>query len=431
MNSLLIKNGYLLDPANGIDQLGDLLVLDGMIAAVGEISPALYEGRSDIQTLDGRHCMVIPGLIDMSVSLREPGYKQKGSFQSELLAAVKGGVTALCSHPMSKPVNDTEAITRLILDKTSEREKAKVFPIAVATKKAEGKQLSEYQGLQKAGCVAVCHNLHTDVSTSVLRRSFQYASTHDCLVMIEPNDPGLTAEGCIHEGALASRLGLVGIPETAETIPLSRALLLAAETGVRLHVCQISSAKSVEMIREAKAQGIRVTCDVSINNLLLTENDIEDFNAQFHLRPPLRTSEDQRALLEGLATGAIDIIVSQHMPHEIAAKQAPFAEAESGASAIEILLPLAWRLVDEGRVTPGMVLKALTKTPASLIGIENYGLTVGSPADVCLFDPKASYTLEPAFFVSNGVNSPFTGQTIHGRVRHTLVNGVEAYSFVE
>lgn len=427
MNSLLLKNGHLIDPANHLDQVTDLLIQNGKIAAVGPQDTSTLAKAGTLREVDATGCYVLPGIADLCVSLREPGYKQKGTFASELSAAVKGGVTSLCSHPLSKPVNDTEAIVRLIKNKCAEQEKSRVFPVAAATKGAEGLQLSEYQGLKSAGCVAVCHNRKSPVSSQVLRRSFQYATTHDLLVVIEPEDLLLAADGCIADGRMSTRLGLVGLPEVSETIALSKALLLAEETGVRLHVAQISSAKSADLIRQAKARGVKVTCDVSIHNLLLTDGDIEDFNSYFHLLPPLRTDKDRVALQEAVASGVIDAIVSQHLPHEIAAKQAPFAESEAGASSLELLLPLALKLVAENRVSRDAVIKALTTLPASIMGIDNYGFVAGNDADLCIIDPVESFAVTVSLFTSIGKNSPFIGEKLNGVVRYTFVGGVQVY----
>lgn len=427
MNALLLTNGHLLDPANNIDQATDLLLQNGKIAAVGEAAKKLALSVPALTEIDLGGRMVLPGIADLCVSLREPGYKQKGTFASELSAAVKGGVTALCSHPLSKPVNDTEAITRLIRNKCEEFGKSRVFPVASATKGAEGLQLSEYQGLKGAGCVAVCHNRRSQISTQVLRRSMQYACTHDMLVVIEPEDAAFAGEGCIADGKISTRLGLVGIPEVSESIALSRALLLAEETGARLHIAQISSAKSVQLVAQAKELGVNVTCDVAIHHLLLTDADIDDFDSMYHLRPPLRTDKDRAALLAGIESGVIDAIVSQHLPHDVAAKQAPFAESEAGASGLELLLPLALKLVAEGKVSRNAVIRALTAAPAAIIGMGGYGLVVGNEADLCVVDPAAAVDVTPAYFVSQGKNSPYSGQTVKGLVTQTYVNGVQVY----
>jgi dihydroorotase len=255
----------------------------------------------------------------------------------------------------------------------------------------------------------------------------QYACTHDMLVVIEPEDAAFAGDGCIADGRISTRLGLVGIPEVSESIALSRALLLAEETGVKLHVAQISSAKSVALIAQAKALGVKVTCDVAIHHLLLTDADIDDFDSMFHLRPPLRTEKDRAALQAGIESGTIDAIVSQHLPHDVAAKQAPFAESASGSSGLELLLPLALKLVSEGRVSRGAIVRALTTSPAAIMGRSNYGLVEGSDADLCIVDQDSAFTVTPAYFVSQGKNTPYSGHSFTGLVTHTYVSGVQVY----
>lgn len=371
-------------------------------------------------------CMVLPALVDLCTHLREPGYKHKGTIESETLAALSGGVTTLCCSPTTKPVNDHDAITRQILDQSAAAGAVRVLPVGALTQGNEGAQLSEIASLQKAGCIAVSHSRGTPIDTQTLYRCFQYAASHGLCIFFEPEDSSF-AHGCLHEGPLACRLGLIGQPRLAETSALARALLVAEETGTRLHISQVSCARSVELIEEAKKRGLNVSADVAIHSLVLTEQDIQDFDTAFHTRPPLRSESDRQALLQGVEAGVIDAIVSQHQPHDATSKAAPFAESASGISALETWLSLGVGLVNKGELTLAAWINATSVQPARIAGIAPpKGLA--HPADWVVFDPNETWSLTPDTLLSKGKNTPFMGQSLKGRVRSVFMDGRPAYT---
>ncbi len=413
-----ILGARLIDPASGHDQVTDLFLEGGKVAAIGQ-APAGF--RAD-KTLDAKGLVAAPGLVDLSVALREPGYSRKGNIASETLAAVSGGVTSLCCPPLTRPVLDTPAVAELILDRAQEAGHAKVFPIGALTKGLAGEQLSELVALRDVGCVAFGNGLASFVSNRVQRRALEYAATFDLTVVFHSQDASLAEGGLAHEGPTASFLGLAGIPETAETVALARDLLLVEQSGVRAHFSQISSARGAEMIGEAQARGLPVTADVAMYQLILTDEALIDFSSLYHVQPPLRTRADRDGLREAVKSGVISAIASHHQPHEPDAKLAPFGATEPGISSVELLLPLAMTLVQDGLLDLPTLLARLTAGPARALRLPAGRLAVGAPADLVLFDPQAS-TLAGETWKSKGDNCPFIGHCLPGRVRYTLVDG--------
>ncbi len=420
MKTTLIHNTRYFNARLGTLEAANLLITEN--PAQLAILPLTKPTPGADAELDGSDCLTIPGLFDLCCYLREPGYKHKGTLESETRAALKGGITTLCCPPQTRPVNDTEAITRLIKEKATAVGHAKVRPIGALTKGGEGNQLSELNSLKKSGCFAVGHQRGAAIDSQTLHRCFQYAKSQDLTVFYEPEDGDL-AGGCMHEGALSARLGLIGVPEPAETIALSRALLLAEHTGVKLHIGQISCARSVAMIAEAKARGIDVSADVAIHNLVLTENDIHTFNAAYHTQPPLRTEQDRQALLKAVNDGIVDAIVSQHQPHELAAKLAPFAETEAGISNLDTLLSLGIQLVQRNELELAAFLRSVTTQPARIAGVQDYCLESGQLTDLTIVNPTQTWQVKPETLLSAGKNSPFIGQTLPGQVAWTFVAG--------
>ncbi|WAG79413.1 dihydroorotase [Metapseudomonas furukawaii] len=413
-----ILGARLIDPASGHDQVTDLFLEGGKVAAIGQ-APAGFQAE---KTLDAKGLVAAPGLVDLSVALREPGYSRKGTIASETLAAVAGGVTSLCCPPLTRPILDTPAVAELILDRAQEAGHAKVFPIGALTKGLAGEQLSELVALRDVGCVAFGNGLASFVSNRVQRRGLEYAATFDLTVIFHAQDASLAEGGLAHEGPTASFLGLAGIPESAETVALARDLLLVEQSGVRAHFSQITSARGAEMIAQAQARGLPVTADVAMYQLILTDEALMDFSSLYHVQPPLRTRADRDALREAVKAGVITAIASHHQPHEPDAKLAPFGATEPGISSVELLLPLAMTLVQDGLLDLPTLLARLTSGPARALRLPAGRLAVGAPADLVLFDPEAT-TLAGETWKSRGDNCPFIGHCLPGQVRYTLVDG--------
>lgn len=413
-----ILGARVIDPSSGFDQVADLYIEGGKLSAIGQ-APAGFEAD---QTLDAGGLVAAPGLVDLSVALREPGYSRKGNIASETLAAAAGGVTSLCCPPITKPVLDTSAVAELILDRAREAGHAKVFPIGALSKGLDGEQLAELVALRDAGCVAFGNGLNNFRNARTLRRALEYAATFDLTVIFHSQDHDLAEGGLAHEGATASFLGLSGIPETAETVALARDLLLVEQSGVRAHFSQLTSARGAQLIADAQARGLPVTADVALYQLILTDEALIDFSSLYHVQPPLRTRADRDGLREAVKSGVISAIASHHQPHELDAKLAPFGETEPGISGVQLLLPLAMTLVQDGLLDLPTLLARLSSGPASALRLPVGQLKAGQAADILLFDPQAS-TVAGESWHSKGRNSPFLGHCLPGQVRYTLVDG--------
>jgi dihydroorotase len=418
-----IRNGRLVDPARGIagssEGEGDLHIAEGRVLAIGA-APA---GFQPDRTLDARGFIVCPGLVDLSARLREPGHEQKATIASETRAAAAAGITTLCCPPDTAPIIDTPAVAQLILQTASRRGFARVLPIGAITQGLEGTCITEMAALKQAGCPVLGEADRPVRSSKVLLRALEYAATFGLTVFLLPQDADLAAGGCAHEGRVATRLGLPGIPEAAETVAVARALALAEQTGAPIHFRGLSSARGTELLVSARRRGITASADVSMHQLFLTEGDLDGFNSDCHLIPPLRTLADRTALRVAVAEGSIQAICSDHQPHDADAKQAPFPETAPGCSALETLLPLALELVAAGVMTLPTAIARLTVGPAAVLGCELGTLAPGQPADVCVFDPTETWVLGPETLVSHGHNTPFRGRTLRGRVRWTLLDG--------
>lgn len=413
-----ISGARLLDPANQFDQVCDIFIEGGKIAALGD-KPA---GFSVEQLIEARDLIAVPGLVDINASLREPGYGRKGSIASETRAAAAGGVTSLCCTPYTKPVLDTPAVAELILDQTRDHGSARVYPLGAFTQGLAGDNLAELVTLHDAGCVAFTNGLVPFASNRLLRHALEYAATFDLTVIFQPQDPDLAEGGIAHEGVAASFRGLSGIPETAETVALSRDLLLIEQSGVRAHFSQISTARGANLIAKAQQRGLPVTADVAMYQLILTDEALLDFSSQYHVQPPLRSLADREGLRQAVRDGVISAIASHHQPHEADAKQDPFAATEPGISSIELLLPLAMSLVQEGVLDLPTAIQRLTSGPAQAMRLNAGSLNVGARADLVLFDPNGQ-TLAGDNWQSKGANCPFLGHCLPGRVRYTMLNG--------
>lgn len=419
---MTIAGARVIDPSSQFDQITDLHIDGGLIHALGEAP----EGFIAAQTIDARGMIASPGLVDLDVSLREPGFGRKGNIASETRAAAAGGVTSLCCPPDSRPVLDTPAVAELILDRSERAGQARVFPIGALTRGLDGEHLSELVALRDAGCVAFTQGLAPVKSNRILRRGLEYAAGFDLTVIFTPQDPALAEDGVAHEGPTAARLGLRGIPETAETVALARDLLLIEQTGVRAHFSGLSSARAIDMLADAQARGLPITADVAMYQLLLCDEDLDGYSSLLHVMPPLRSSEDRRALRQAVQSGVIQAISSHHQPHESEAKRVPFAAAAPGISSVEVLLPLALTLVADGLLELPALLARLTSGPAAALGLPAGRIAVGDSADLVLFDPAGTSDIG-SHWLSRGSNCPFIGQSAPGQVSHTLCQGRLVY----
>ncbi len=415
MSALRICGGRLVDPAHGIDAQRDVFVAQGRIAAVGRAPPGFNARR----TLDAAGLVVMPGIVDLAARTREP----KATIATETAAAVAGGVTTLCYPPDASQVIDSPAVVELIHQRAASAARARVLCIGALTRGLDGEQLADMYALRSVGCVGVGNATAPIASTEVLRRALEYAATCGLTVFLQSEDHWLARNGRAHDGPTATRLGIAGIPETAETVALARDLLLIEQTGVRAHFCRLSTARGARMVAEARKRGLPVTADVAIHNLHLVDEDIGDYDAMCHVRPPLRSRRDRQGLRAAVASAAVAAICSDHQPRDLDGKSAPFAVTAPGISGLDTLLPLTLALVHEGRLDLARALAALTIEPARILGLDCGHLAVGAPADLCLFDPDAAWVLDADTMASAGKNSPFLGRTLRGRVTYTLVAG--------
>lgn len=410
--SVLIKGARLLDPASGFDGTATLGIRDGRIDYRGVRAPR----QAYDDTIDARGLWLMPGIVDLCARLREPGAVHKATMKSESPAALAAGITTLCMPPDTRPVIDNAAVVVRVNRIAKAAAGAHVYMLGALTQNLAGEALAEMSALKQAGCVGVSNALHPLSSTLVARRALEYASSVGLTVHVLPQDAALANSGCAHEGAVALRLGLPAIPVAAETVAIRQWISLVEDTGARVHFGRLSSARGVDLIASAKARGLPVSADVAAHQLFLTEDDIGSFDAQAHVLPPLRTTADRDALRQAVASGVIDAICSDHQPHERDAKVNPYPLTEAGISALETLLPLGLRLVDESVLTPLQLAQRLTTAPARILGVARGELTVGALADLLLLDPAASWTLAPSAMASRGRNTPFAGQAFRGRI---------------
>lgn len=424
MIAITIQQGHLFDPANQLDTVSDIHINHGRIIAIGD-APADFVAQ---KTIDARNLRVIPGLIDLSTRLGEPGLEHFTTIARETKAATAGGITSLCVMPDTDPVNDTFAVTELIQRRARQAETAFVLPVGALTKGLKGEALSEMVAMHREGCIAFGQANQPIVNTQTLFHAFHYAATHNLLVMMRPIDAYLGKDGVAHRGAISSALGLPDIPVATETLGLARLLLLAEETGVRLHISQLSTARSVEMLAQAQAKGLAVTADVAIHNLHLTEFDLTEFASFMHVQPPLRSQRDRDALRAGVKSGVIQAICSDHTPLMHDEKLLPFPESAPGISGLESLLPLLLALVRENVLTLEQAIKAVTHNPAKLLGINRGSLQIGSPADIAIVDLEADWLYNRRQLLSAGDNTPFHKWPFTGKVQSTLFQGRIVYS---
>ncbi len=418
-----IKNGHLVDPTNGIDAVNDIFVAAGKILAIGDAPDNFHANR----VIDARSLVVCPGLVDLSVRLREPGLEYMATLESEMEAAVAGGITSLACPPDTDPPLDEPGLVEMLKHRAKSLNLAHVYPIGALSQGLRGERLTEMAELNDAGCIVFGQSDIPLTNLRIMMQAMRYAATFGFSVWLRPQEASLTNDGVAHDGEIATRLGLPTIPVCAETVALSNIILLAKETGVHVHLCRLSSMEGIDMVRAAKQQGLLITCDMAINHLHLSEMDIGFFDSNCHLMPPLRGMSDRDALRNGLLDGTIDAVCSDHAPVDEDAKLLPFGQAEVGATGVELLLPLTLKWGIEMRIPLIRVLAKITAAPARILGIDAGHLSLGAAADLCIFDPEQYWRVATSAIKSQGKNTPFLGMELSGKVKYTLVNGLIVY----
>jgi dihydroorotase len=431
IQNILIRNAHIVDPYNSFEGNSDVYISKGRIVFCSGFSQKSEFSSADSFTtdsftadleIDATGKFLLPSLVDTNVHLREPGFERKATIESELSAAVSAGIGHLACLPTCEPTIDTASLAKSIIDKANKLNLSKVYPIGALTKGLQGSQLSDMKSLADAHCVALTNFYEPIQDLSVLRRCYEYAATFDITVFIYPQMYELAKSGCAHEGFWSAKLGLPGIPESAETIAIATHLILIEQTGVSAHFSQLSSGKSVTQIAQAKSSGMKITADVAAHQLFLDDSCLESYDSHFHLCPPIRSINDKEALIAGLKSGVIDAICSSHQPHEEAAKKLPFQGSEIGISALETLMPLSGKLLEQG-FSILEIAKLISENPANILGIQRKGILPGERADFCLIDPQANWQLNKNDLISQGKNSPFIGEQFSFRNCLTFVNG--------
>ena len=431
MNKILIQGGRVIDPATELDVLADIAIADGKILAIG----GALGGFVPDTLINARGCIVMPGLVDLAVRLREPGHEHEGMLESELAAAVAGGVTCLVCPPDTDPVLDEPGLVEMLRFRAEKLHQSRVLPLGALTRGLKGEVLTEMLQLTQAGCVGFGQAEVAIANTQVMQRALQYAHTFGYTVWLRPQELYL-GKGVAASGPLATRMGLSGVPVASETIALHTIFELVRSTQARVHLCRISSAAGVALVRQAKQEGLPVTCDVSINSLHLTDVDMGYFDSRMRLNPPLRQQRDRDALRQGLADGTIDALVSDHTPVDEDAKDLPFAQSEPGATGLELLLSLALKWAHDDKVPLQRALQVVSAGAATVLGASLAGglaeslgrFAAGAAADVCVFNPQTHWVVEPAALRSQGRHTPFSGFELPGQVVATLVAGRVAYT---
>lgn len=418
----LIKNGRVLDPAHQIDANLDVLVVDGKIA---QIAAGLEV--PDAETIDAGGLLVVPGLIDIHVHLRDPGYEYKEDIVSGTRAAAAGGFTAVACMPNTQPVNDNKAVTAYIRQKAAAEGQVRVYPVGCITKGLKGESLAEFGDLQAAGCVAVSDDGRPVTSGEIMRRALEYARSFQLPVISHAEDLSLVGDGVMNEGFVATQLGLRGIPWVAEDAAVARDVLLAEFTGARLHIAHVSTRGAVEIIRAAQRRGVPVTAETAPHYFTLTDEAVRGYDTHAKMNPPLRGAADVQAIRDGLADGTLSAIATDHAPHHVDEKNVEFNLALNGIVGLETALPLTLRLVEEGVLALSDAIARLTIGPARALGLSGGTLEVGQAADITLIDPACKWTLDPARLVSRSKNTPFGGWQLKGAATLTMVDGRVVY----
>ena len=418
-----IKGAHLLDPGN-IDEKKDIIIKDHLIEGI--VDPEDIETRTDIEIIDARGMFVVPGLIDIHVHLREPGHEYKETIESGLLAAARGGFTAVCSMPNTKPVNDNRQVTKFIINRAKELGLSRVYPTGAITQGSLGDSLAEIYDMKQAGIVAVTDDGNPLENPNMMRRALEYCKGLNIPIFVHAEELSLVDGGSMNEGPFATFWGIKGIPNAAESVMVVRDIALSEFTGAWVHFCHISTKESVEAIRQAKKRGVNVTCETAPHYFTLTDADVKDYDTNFKMNPPLRSEEDRQAVIQGLSDGTIDVIASDHAPHSVVEKDMEFDMAAFGIVGLETSLSLSLKLVHDGFLTMGNLVNKMAKNPAKIIGVNN-DIKPGNIADLTIIDPEDIYEIDPGTFKSRSKNSPFSGIKVKGRAFLTMVNGKVVY----
>ncbi|MCK9294216.1 MAG: dihydroorotase [Desulfobulbaceae bacterium] len=424
MNSspaLLLQNARIIDPANNIDEPGDLLIINGVIRRKGKARS--LSCPANCLTIDLQGKWLVPGLIDMHVHLREPGEEYKETIASGTKAAAAGGFTAVACMPNTNPVNDNQSVTSLILTKAAAEGSARVYPVGAISKNSKGTELAEYGELKKAGAVAVSDDGRPVANSQLMRRALEYSSNHSLLVISHSEEVSLSENGVMNEGALSTRLGLRGIPTVAETIMIYRDLALAEYVERPIHIAHISTRESVDLVRRAKNKGCQVTAETAPHYFTLTEETVGMYNTRAKMNPPLRSADDLAAIREGLRDGTIDAIATDHAPHSVMEKDVEFDQAANGIIGLETAVPLTLALVRENILTPARMIELLSVRPARILGVTGGSLAEGNAADITVIDPEKTFIYREEDVVSKSANSPFLGWELTGKAVLTIVGG--------
>ena len=418
---VLIKGGRVIDPGN-LDGIMDILIKDGKISEIKEHGSKLKAQSSKLKVIDASGKIVTPGLIDMHVHLREPGHEYKETIESGCLSAAYGGFTAICPMPNTNPVNDNGQITEYILKKAGIADTVRVYPVAAISKGLKGKFLCEYAELKEAGAIALSDDGNPVSDSQLMRRAMEYAKGFSMPIISHCEDLNLAADGIVNEGAVATRMGLAGIPNAAESIMVMRDIALCELTESRLHIAHVSTKESVQAIRNAKKRGVKVTAETAPHYFTLTEDAIKGYNTNTKMNPPLRSSQDREAIWEGLADGTIDIIATDHAPHSYIEKEVEFDQAANGIIGLETSVSLSLKLAHDGVISLTGLIEKMSTNPARIIGIEN-GIKIGYSADITIIDPDLSYKIDSGKFQSLSRNTPFNGWDMKGKAVLTMVGG--------
>ena len=424
--NLIIKNGRVLDPANAIDGVRDLYVKDGVIASVCKEGETYELAGADI--IDAKGMYVMPGLIDLHVHFREPGFEYKETIETGSRSCAKGGFTGACPMPNTKPVIDSAEMVRFEVEKAQAVSPIHIYPVGAVTMGQNGVEPTDVAAMKEAGIYAISEDGKSVMNSLVYREGMMRAKENDIVVMAHCEDKNLVGKGAINAGPVAKKIGVEGIPNAVEDIIVARDILLAKETGARLHLCHCSTADSVEMVRKAKADGVNVTAEVCPHHFSMTCDEITSDDANFKMNPPLRTKQDVQALIEGLADGTIDTISTDHAPHSAEEKERGIAAAPFGIVGSETAVCLTiTNLVRPGHLTPMQMAERMSMTPAKVIKVDRGTLGVGKAADITIIDPEAHYTIDADTFLSKGHNTPFNGKEVYGKVMYTIVDGNVVY----
>ena len=426
--TVLIKNGTVIDPANNINTAKDILIIKGIIKSIEPPGKLDTVNLNNPQIIDAKGCIICPGLIDMHVHFREPGFEYKETIESGCQSAAAGGFTSVAVMPNTNPVNDNRSVTELILSLANSKGGIKVHPIGAITQGLAGKRLSEMADLRDAGAIAFSDDGCPVMNSELMRRAFEYSKMFNLPLIQHSEMLDLTEGGCMNEGAVSTELGLKGMPTEAEDIMVYRDIALLEKTGGRLHVAHISSGNSVDLVRHAKAKGLPVTCEVAPHHFTLTDEAVRGYDTNTKMSPPLRSNKDIEKIKEGLKDGTIDIIATDHAPHDITDKQVEYQNACFGIVGLETALPLSLKLVDEKILSMSDAIRKLTATPAQIFNLDAGNLSIGKEADVLIFNPDIKYSIDVSKFHSKSKNSPFDGWKVKGKVFHTLARGKIVYT---